>query len=90
VQATVIGNMQMVDTGEKDDKIIAVASKDPSVNHISSLEEMPRHFMSELRNFFEQYKVLEEKQVQIQDFQNREAAYSIINEAIAYYKEKYA
>src|SRR5438128_1723405 len=25
VQATVIGNMQMIDTGEKDDKIIAVA-----------------------------------------------------------------
>jgi inorganic pyrophosphatase len=90
VQATVIGNMQMVDTGEKDDKIIAVASKDPSVNHISSIEEMPKHFMSELRNFFEQYKVLEEKQVQIQDFQNREAAYRIIEEAIAYYKEKYA
>lgn len=90
VQATVIGNMQMVDTGEKDDKIIAVASKDPSVNHISSIEEMPRHFMSELRNFFEQYKVLEEKQVQIDQFQNRDAAYLIIDEAIAYYKEKYA
>lgn len=90
VKATVIGNMQMIDTGEKDDKIIAVATKDPSVNHISSIEEMPRHFMSELRNFFEQYKVLEEKEVQIQDFQNREAAYSIINEAIAYYREKYA
>lgn len=90
VQATVIGNMQMVDTGEKDDKIIAVASKDPSVNHISSLEEMPKHFMSELRNFFEQYKVLEEKEVQIEGFQDRETAYRIINEAIAYYKEKYA
>jgi inorganic pyrophosphatase len=90
VQATVIGNMQMVDTGEKDDKIIAVASKDPSVNHISSIEEMPRHFMSELRNYFEQYKVLENKQVQIDQFQDREAAYRIINEAIDYYKEKYA
>lgn len=90
VEATVIGNMQMVDTGEKDDKIIAVASKDPSVNHISSIEEMPRHFMSELRNYFEQYKVLEQKQVQIDQFQNREEAYRIIDEAIAYYKEKYA
>src|SRR5688500_12951625 len=34
VEATVIGNMQMIDTGDKDDKIIAVAAKDPSVNHI--------------------------------------------------------
>src|SRR3954466_6757388 len=37
VQATVIGNMQMIDSGEKDDKIIAVATRDPSVNHISTM-----------------------------------------------------
>src|SRR5688500_394674 len=41
VEATIIGNMQMIDSGEKDDKIIAVATKDPSVNHISTIEEMP-------------------------------------------------
>ena len=90
VEATVIGNMQMIDSGEKDDKIIAVASKDPSVNHISSIEEMPKHFINELRNYFEQYKVLENKQVQIEDFQNKEIAYQIINEAIELYKQKFA
>jgi inorganic pyrophosphatase len=90
VQATVIGNMQMIDSGEKDDKIIAVATKDPSVNHISSIEEMPRHFMNELRNYFEQYKVLENKQVQIEDFQDRNMAYRIIEEAISFYKQKFA
>jgi len=90
VQATVIGNMQMIDSGEKDDKIIAVATKDPSVNHITSIDEMPKHFILELRNYFEQYKVLENKQVQIEDFQNKEVAYQIIREAIAYYKKKFA
>jgi inorganic pyrophosphatase len=89
VHATVIGNMQMIDSGEKDDKIIAVATKDPSVNHISSIEEMPPHFINELRNYFEQYKVLENKQVQIEEFQSREIAYSIINEAIDYYKQNF-
>ncbi|HEU4472515.1 MAG TPA: inorganic diphosphatase [Flavisolibacter sp.] len=89
VEATVIGNMQMIDSGEKDDKIIAVATKDPSVNHISSIEDMPRHFINELRNYFEQYKVLENKQVQIEEFQNKEIAYQIIEEAIAFYKEKF-
>src|SRR5215208_8319733 len=88
VQATVIGNMQMIDSGEQDDKIIAVATKDPSVNHISSLEEMPRHFTNELRNYFEQYKVLENKQVQIEEFQNKEIAYGIIKNAIDLYKQK--
>jgi len=90
VEATVIGNMQMIDTGVKDDKIIAVALKDPSVNHIHSMSELPKHFISELRNYFEQYKVLESKQVQIEDFQSKEMAYDIISKAIALYKEKFA
>jgi len=90
VDATVIGNMQMIDSGEKDDKIIAVATKDPSVNHILSIEDMPRHFINELRNYFEQYKVLENKEVYIEEFQNKEIAYQVINEAIAFYKEKFS
>lgn len=90
VEATVVGNMQMIDSGEYDDKIIAVATKDPSVNHITSIEELPKHFISELRNYFEQYKVLENKQVQIENFQNKEDAYKIINEAIEHYKTTFA
>ena len=90
VDATVIGNMQMIDSGEYDDKIIAVATKDPSVNHIRSIEELPRHFISELRNYFEQYKVLENKEVKIDKFQNKEDAYQIINEAIDLYKTTFA
>jgi inorganic pyrophosphatase len=89
VEATVIGNMQMIDSGEKDDKIIAVATKDPSVNHITSIEDMPVHFINELRNYFEQYKVLENKQVQIEEFQNREIAFKVIHEAIVLYKKKF-
>jgi inorganic pyrophosphatase len=89
VEATVIGNMQMIDTGDKDDKIIAVATKDPSVNHITEVDELPRHFILELRNYFEQYKVLENKQVQIDAFQSKEEAYEVINDAIAYYREKF-
>ena len=32
VESSVIGNMQMIDTGTIDDKIIAVAAKDPDVD----------------------------------------------------------
>jgi inorganic pyrophosphatase len=90
VEAKIIGNMQMIDSGAKDDKILAVASKDPSVNYITSIEDLPKHFISELRNYFEQYKVLENKEVQIEDFQNKEQAYTIINDAIAFYKQNFA
>jgi len=89
VEATVLGNMQMIDTGLIDDKIIAVATKDPGVNYIDDLEKVPAHFLSVLKNYFEQYKVLEKKEVKIHDFQPKEKAFEIINEAIQYYRETF-
>lgn len=85
VDATVIGNMQMIDNGEKDDKIIAIASKDPTVNHITDINALPVHFFAVLKNFFEQYKVLENKKVAIDDFQDKETAYTIIKDSMARY-----
>ena len=90
VEATVIGNMQMIDSGTQDDKIIAVATKDPSVNHISNMEELPRHFILELKNYFEQYKVLENKKVVIDNFQDKATALKVIEDAIEYYKENFS
>src|SRR5687768_5322557 len=78
VEATVIGNMQMIDSGEADDKIIAVAAQDPSVNYIRDIDELPKHFFNELKNYFEQYKVLENKQVEIKEFQNKSTAFEVI------------
>ncbi len=89
VEATVVGNMQMIDSGQVDDKIIAVASKDPSVNHIKSMDQIPPHFINELRNYFEQYKVLENKKVEIDDFQDAVTAFKIIKEAIDFYKDNF-
>ena len=86
VEATVIGNMQMLDTGVVDDKIIAVASKDPAVNYINDVSALPKHFTAVLRNYFEQYKVLENKKVEIDDFQDKAAAYAVIEAAITLYK----
>jgi inorganic pyrophosphatase len=89
VEASVIGNMQMIDQGQMDDKIIAVAAKDPSVNHIKSVDELPPHFTAELKNYFEQYKVLENKKVEIDNFQDKLTAMKIINDAINFYKEHF-
>lgn len=89
VEATVIGNMQMIDTGVPDDKIIAVAASDPGVNYITHLGELPKHFIAQLRNYFEQYKVLENKKVEIEDFQDKQVAYAVINESIDLYKKHF-
>lgn len=89
VEATVIGNMQMIDQGERDDKLIAVAANDPTVKHIKDIDELPEHFFNELKHYFEEYKVLENKVVEIDNFQSKQQAFTIIQEAITFYKERY-
>jgi len=89
VKAKVIGVMRMVDNKEADDKIIAVAENDMSVNHIKDISELPAHFILELKNFFEDYKKLEKKKVLVEEFQNTKIAKQIIQKAILDYKKEY-
>lgn len=89
VEANVIGVMRMLDGGEMDDKIIAVATNDMSVNHITDISELPQHSIKELRSFFEDYKKLEHKTVVVEDFQGKEVAMEVIQKSIEDYKEKF-
>ena len=88
VSAKVIGVMRMLDRGDADDKILAVAEGDPSINHINDISELPAHLISEIRNFFEEYKKLENKSVEVKDFLNRETAMKIIQESFVLYNQK--
>ena len=87
VSAKVIGVMRMLDDGEHDDKIIAVAENDMSVNHFNDISELPPHFIKELRSFFEDYKKLENKTVEVTQFQSSEIAQEIVQKSIIDYNE---
>lgn len=89
MEAKVIGVMRMIDSGDADDKIIAVAANDPSVNYYNNIEELPKHFFDELRHFFEEYKRLENKSVVVNEFQDKATALKIIQDGIAFYKETF-
>ncbi|CAL1517551.1 Inorganic pyrophosphatase [Chitinophaga sp. MM2321] len=89
VEAKVIGVMQMIDGGEADDKIIAVAANDMSVNYINDISELPPHFIDEMRHFFEEYKKLERKSVKVEEFQNKEKAEGIIMQSFEDYKKNF-
>jgi inorganic pyrophosphatase len=89
MDAKVIGVMQMIDNNEEDDKIIAVAKNDMSLNHFNDLTELPPHTLNEIRRFFEDYKKLENKEVVVENFLGREEAFGIIQRSIELYNSTF-
>ncbi|WP_299255621.1 inorganic diphosphatase [uncultured Cytophaga sp.] len=85
VNAKVIGVMRMLDGGESDDKIIAVAADDISVNHYNDITDLPPHLILEVQRFFEDYKILENKEVVVEGFLGKEDAFRIVKESIELY-----
>jgi inorganic pyrophosphatase len=90
VDTKVIGYMEMIDSGQGDEKIIAVAKGDMSVSHIQSMEELPQNFKSELKHFFLNYKTLMNREVRVENFRGREDAAAVIEKALINYQKKFA
>jgi inorganic pyrophosphatase len=88
--AKAIGVMKMRDQGEADDKIIAVHADDPEYRDYNSITELPPHRINELRRFFLDYKVLEGKTVEVDDFLDRKDALAVIDEALDLYRKNRA
>ena len=88
VQARAIGLMTMIDSGKKDHKILAVAMNDPEYNGFIEAAELPSHRLATLRRFFQDYKTLEGKQVEVDDFQPVAASLPIIEQALEEYSAK--
>ncbi len=86
VRAKVIGVMRMLDNGEADDKIIAVAAGDMSVAHLNDIADLPEHVGNEVMQFFREYKRLENKTVVVDALQDAATAKQIIAKAITDYR----
>ncbi|MCA9115316.1 MAG: inorganic diphosphatase [Planctomycetaceae bacterium] len=78
VTSRAIGLMTMIDSGKRDHKILAVATDDPEYNSFQDARELPPHRLALLRRFFQDYKQLEGKSVEVDQFQPAEEAIPVI------------
>jgi len=88
IHARTIGLMTMIDSGKKDHKIIAVATEDPEFNSYREAAEMPPHRLLMLRRFFQDYKQLEGKAVEVDEIRPAREAFPIISDALHRYSEE--
>ena len=89
VKCIPIGVILMMDNGAMDEKIIAIAEKDPMWNSYTDINELPPHYIREVSNFFEVYKLLEDGITAVNGSLNKEGAIKIIKEAIDRYEEHF-
>jgi inorganic pyrophosphatase len=88
VQARAIGLMTMVDSGKRDHKILAVAVNDPEYNDFQEASQLPSHRLALVRRFFQDYKMLEGKHVEVDEFTPAATALPIIEEALERYSQR--
>ena len=85
VEARAIGLMTMIDSGKRDHKILAVALGDPAYNTFHEASELPPHKLNTLRRFFQDYKLLEGKTVEVDEFLPAQATLQVIQDSLEQY-----
>lgn len=89
VRARPVAVMKMIDSGEGDDKIIAVPTDDPRWSDIKDLDDINKHTTKEIEHFYSTYKKLQNKIVEVKSFENKETAEKVFEESITRYNEKF-
>lgn len=74
VRARPVGIMHMVDGGEDDAKVIAVPVDDPRFKEMQDLKDINPHTLKEIQHFFTTYKLIQNKEVVVGEFEEKDAA----------------
>ncbi|MFA5871867.1 MAG: inorganic diphosphatase [Parcubacteria group bacterium] len=82
--------MHMTDTGDSDDKIIAVPVDDPRWENVGDLADINPHTIKEIKHFFETYKSIDNKVVTIDGVEGKEKAFEAVEKSVKLYANKFA
>lgn len=88
VEARPVGLLRMVDDGENDEKIICVPAKDVRYDHVKDLADLTEHLPKEIQHFFEHYKDLQNKKVEITSWHGAAEAKGEIEKAMKAFQER--
>ncbi len=87
IAARPIGMLQMIDGGDRDEKILCVPDKDPRYANVVSLKDIAPHRLDEIAEFFRSYKNLEKKVTEILGWKDVNEVAPLITECVNAYKK---
>ncbi|HEY4518035.1 MAG TPA: inorganic diphosphatase [Candidatus Paceibacterota bacterium] len=90
VEVRPVALMNMIDSGDNDNKVIAVPASDPRFAELNDLADINKHTLKEIEHFYSTYKKLQNKVVEVNGFEGKTAAHSAVNESLDMYKKKFA
>ena len=88
IPARVIGYLKMLDNGKEDYKLISVVACDPRYDEIKELSDVSAFTLKEIKNFFENYKSLQEIKVEVGEYYSKEEALELIELCKKNYQNK--
>jgi inorganic pyrophosphatase len=74
--------LEMIDGGDRDEKILCVPDKDPRYAQVKSLEDIAEHRLAEIQEFFKTYKNLEKKVTEILGWKNVDQVMPLVEKCI--------
>lgn len=80
VDARIIGYLEVIDNGHEDYKLISVVNVDPRYNEIHSLTDISTFILDEIKDFFANYKTLQNIKVEVLEYHDTNEALNIIKE----------
>jgi inorganic pyrophosphatase len=86
IEVKPIGVFHMADDKGPDEKVICVPVSDPIWNKLNDLSDINPHLLMEIEHFFEVYKDLEKKKVDVQGWGDVKEAQQILKECVDRYE----
>lgn len=87
VKARPVAIMEMIDGGDRDDKVVAVPVDDPRFKEVNDLADLNKHFIKEMAHFFETYKKIQNKEVSVGEWRGKDAAMAAFEKSVKMYHD---